>query len=247
MSTMESMRAVVVGGSGGIGGATVQRFLRAGATVYSLARHLPPTDARPEDGGGPGRLHQRSMDATDAAAVERCLADIVAEGDLDVVVYCAGLNVPDRELRQLTPDTWRSMIAANLDGAYFTIGSCLPSIRRRQGTIILVSSASALWTNQSGAAYQAAKAGLMALARAGNFDEHTHGVRFTTIFPGLVDTPHLDHRPRPPSQRVRAQSLTPDDVASTCEFVATLPPRVCIPELVILPTALQTPGNTCIE
>lgn len=248
MRGMESKRAVVVGGSSGIGLATVERFVEAGATVYALARHSsgagnrPATSAHRHD-----RLRERALDVTDPVAVEECLGGIIDEGDVDVLVYSAGLNVPERRLDQLTPDSWKAMIAANLDGAFFTIRACLSSLRRREGTVMLVSSASALWTNESGPSYQAAKAGLMALARAGNFEEHGRGVRFTTIFPGLVDTPHLDRRPNPPSRQVRDLSLQTGDVASVCEFIARLPPRVCIPELVLLPTALQSPGNTCVQ
>lgn len=244
-------RVVVVGGSSGIGLATVQQFAVDGAAVYALSRRgdAPVAGADGRAGGAApvGTVTPLAVNATDADAIGRCLADVVAEGDIDTLVYCAGLNVPERRLSQLTSATWRSMVAINLDGAYYAVAGCLESLRRRQGTVILVSSASALWTNQSGAAYQASKAGLMALARAGNFEEHGAGVRFTTIFPGVVDTPHLDRRPRPPDAATRRRMLTTDDVASACRYVAGLPPRVCIPELVLLPTALQTPGNTCVE
>ena len=236
-------RVVVVGGSSGIGLATVEGFAAAGAVVYALSRS---GGAGRDPGGTPGSVTALAVDATDADAVARALGAVAAEGDVDTLVYCAGLNVPERRLSQLTPEAWRAMVAANLDGAYYAVAACLESLRRARGTVILVSSASALWTNQSGAAYQAAKAGLMALARAGNFEEHAAGVRFTTVFPGVVDTPHLDRRPRPPDAATRSRMLTPGDVASACRYVAGLPSRVCIPELVLLPTALQTPGNTCV-
>lgn len=239
----DPMRVVVVGGSSGIGLATAEAFAADGAAVYALSRR-GGTGRGPR--GGPGSVTALAVDATDADAIAGCLGAVVAEGDVGTLVYGAGLNVPERRLAQLTPEAWRSMVAANLDGAYYAVAACLESLRRTRGTVILVSSASALWTNQSGAAYQASKAGLMALARAGNFEEHATGVRFTTIFPGVVDTPHLDRRPQPPDAATRSQMLTPEDVASACRYVAGLPPRACIPELVLLPTALQTPGNTCV-
>jgi NADP-dependent 3-hydroxy acid dehydrogenase YdfG len=64
------------------------------------------------------------------------------------------------------------------------------------------------------------------------------------IEPGAVDTPLLDKRPQPPDAATRAQMLRPDDVAETIAFVLALPKRVAIPELVILPAALQTLGKT---
>lgn len=238
----DPMRVVVVGGSSGIGLAAVEAFAASGAAVYALSR----SGTGPGPGGRAGSVTALAVDATDADAIAGCLGGVVAEGDVNTLVYCAGLNVPDRRLEQLTPQAWRSTVAANLDGAYYAVAACLESLRRTRGTVILVSSASALWTNQSGAAYQASKAGLMALARAGNFEEHGAGVRFTTIFPGVVDTPHLDRRPQPPDSATRSRMLAPGDVASACRYVAGLPPRACIPELVLLPTALQSPGNTCV-
>jgi NADP-dependent 3-hydroxy acid dehydrogenase YdfG len=64
------------------------------------------------------------------------------------------------------------------------------------------------------------------------------------VLPGVVDTPILDHRPEPPPSEVRAQMLKPEDVAAACLFAVTLPPRAHVPELTILPTALQSVGKT---
>jgi hypothetical protein len=59
-----------------------------------------------------------------------------------------------------------------------------------------------------------------------------------------VDTPILDNRPEPPPQEVRDLSLKPEDVAQACFFLATLPERAYVPELTILPTAIQALGKT---
>ena len=69
-------------------------------------------------------------------------------------------------------------------------------------------------------------------------------MRFTTIAPGVVDTPILDNRPEVPDAEMRAQMLAPEDVAAACLFVVSLPPRAHVPELTILPTALQALGRT---
>jgi hypothetical protein len=59
-----------------------------------------------------------------------------------------------------------------------------------------------------------------------------------------VDTPILDNRPEPPPREVRDLSLKPEDVAQACFFLATLPERAYVPELTILPTAIQALGKT---
>jgi NADP-dependent 3-hydroxy acid dehydrogenase YdfG len=62
-------------------------------------------------------------------------------------------------------------------------------------------------------------------------------VRVSNIYPGEVDTPILEVRPQPVSEEQRQKILQPEDVAAAVLFVATLPPRVSIPELVIKPTS----------
>ena len=79
-------------------------------------------------------------------------------------------------------------------------------------------------------------------SRAAPRSTSRHGVRFTTIAPGVVDTPILENRPQVPDAEMRAQMLMPEDVAAACLFAVSLPPRAYVPELTILPTALQALG-----
>jgi NADP-dependent 3-hydroxy acid dehydrogenase YdfG len=62
--------------------------------------------------------------------------------------------------------------------------------------------------------------------------------------PGLVDTPLLDRRPKPPDLAQRQAALQPADIAGICAFLLSLPRHVTIPELTVLPAALQAIGNT---
>jgi NADP-dependent 3-hydroxy acid dehydrogenase YdfG len=77
-----------------------------------------------------------------------------------------------------------------------------------------------------------------------------HGVRATSILPGEVATPILEKRPVPPSQEERARMLQADDLGKTILFVASLPARACVNELIISPTwnrfylgGLESPKN----
>jgi NADP-dependent 3-hydroxy acid dehydrogenase YdfG len=87
---------------------------------------------------------------------------------------------------------------------------------------------------------------MIELAHAVGFEEHTNGVRCTAILPGIVDTPILDNRPEPPSKEVRDASLKPEDVAQACLFIAMLPPHAYVPELTMIPTAIQALGKTSV-
>jgi NADP-dependent 3-hydroxy acid dehydrogenase YdfG len=144
-------------------------------------------------------------------------------------------------MRELTPESWHYMLGANLDGAFNCLYAVLPQMReRRQGLIININSIAGKRGNPlGGAAYVAAKFGLRGLATAVAAEEKANNIRLTSIFPGEVDTPILIQRPTPLSEEHRASILKPEDVAAAILFVATLPPRVSIPELVITPAGYQ--------
>ena len=197
-----------------------------------------------EDRMASGRFTAHALDQADQPAVERVLGELTAAGPVDVLVVAAGVNLPGRRLDELTPEAWDSLQATNLSGAFYLVHACLPALRAARGQVTLIGSVSGSWPDVSGPAYQASKAGLLAFGRASAFEEHERGVRFTTIMPGIVNTPILENRPKPPPAEVREAALQPEDVAAACLFVASLPPRAFVPELTILPTVLQALGKT---
>jgi NAD(P)-dependent dehydrogenase (short-subunit alcohol dehydrogenase family) len=232
-------RALVTGASSGIGLATALALARAGAEVHGAARRL---DAMRQASGGLFAAHR--ADVTSAEQVAVVVAAAAAAGPLDLVVLAAGANIPERRLRQLTPASWDALVAANLSSAFYGVHATLPAMRRPGGLVILVASVSAAWPDGSGPAYQAAKAGVAAMARAAALEELGEGVRFSTVLPGAVDTPILDQRPQPPDAEARRRMLRPEDVAAVCVFLAGLPDHVHVPELTVLPAGLQALGRT---
>lgn len=237
---LQGRTAVIAGASSGIGRATALLFAKHGATVHAASRRKPDLPAV----DGPGKVVPYSVDVTDQAAVHGWVEGILRNTEIDVVMSTVGLNVTNRRVSELSLADWEAVLRSNLDSCFYLIHAALDSLRRTQGSVIVLGSASARWPNGSGAAYQAAKLGLLGLTRAASYDEHRNGVRFTAVLPGLVDTPHLQHRATPPSEMARSASLRPEDVAEACLYVAGLPPRVHVPELLLLPTALQAPGLT---
>lgn len=227
--------AVVIGASSGIGAATARAFVGAGAQVHAAARRQPAL--------GDG-IVGHELDVVDRAAVGAFAEELGSAGPVHIVVVAAGTNLPDRSLDRLTPEGWDTLVAVNLTGAFNVVHAFLGAVRQTRGDVVLIGSISGSWPDVSGSGYQAAKAGLLAFARGAAFEEHGRGVRFTTILPGVVDTPILDSRPEPPSAELRAHMLAPEDVAAACLFTVSLPPRAHVPELTILPTALQAVGKT---
>lgn len=216
--------AVCTGGSSGIGAAIADRLEAAGATVHRVSRRGPI-----------------ALDVTDRAAVDQFVQGL---DRLDILVCAAGENVPRRALVELTPEDWDRILGVNLTGAFNFVASGLVKLRHALGDVVFVASVSGHWPDPSGPAYQASKAGLIGLARAAGFELHGEGVRFSVINPGAVDTPIMDKRPAPPPAEMRARMLQPGDVAEAALFMLSLPARAWIPELTILPTALQALGQT---
>ena len=238
--TLSGKTAVVIGASSGIGLSTANRFADEGARVHAAARRR---EAIEEGAGGRGVV-AHALDISDKDAVWKTIEEVGEADGLDVLVVAAGMNFPERRLEQLTAEGWDAMISVNLSGAFYAIRAALPYLRSSRGIVILISSVSGSWPDMSGPAYQASKAGMTELAHAAGFEEHQNGVRFSAVLPGIVDTPILDNRPEPPPKEVRERSLKPEDVAAACLFLATLPPRAYVPELTILPTAIQALGKT---
>src|SRR5262249_42074997 len=110
-------------------------------------------------------------------------------------------------------------------------------LQRRDGLIInVVSIAGKRAVPLGGAAYAASKFGMSALGSCLAAEEKDSSIRVSNIYPGEVDTPILVNRPQPLTEAHRQTILRAEDVAEAVLFVATLPPRVSVPELVIKPT-----------
>ncbi|HVT93961.1 MAG TPA: SDR family oxidoreductase [Bryobacteraceae bacterium] len=239
--SLKGKSALVIGASSGIGRESAVLLARAGARVIASARRenaLRALEGQMEKEGAP--LSVVGADASKAADMQRLARQALEKlGGIDIVVYSAGTNNPDRSMARLTPGNWDGMIAANLNGAYYISDAVLPAMRKAGGgLIIFISSISALAPDVSGAAYQASKRGLHGLAGAIRTEEKEHGIRTCLICPGLVDTEILDKRPVVPAPEVRAKALRPEDVAEAVVFAASLPARAVIPEMQIVPSVI---------
>jgi NADP-dependent 3-hydroxy acid dehydrogenase YdfG len=239
MSALGGKVAVVTGGGSGVGKAVARLFLANGAKVAIAGRDLKKLEAAAAEFAAGDDV--MAMPANVAVADE-CDTLIAAAtnrfGRVDILVNNAGTNLKARSLRELTPDAWDKMIRANLDGAFYCMKAVLPQMfERRDGVIVNVVSVAGKRANPlGGAAYVAAKFGMGALGLVLSNEEKDSGVRVSNVYPGEVDTPILSERPKPITDEQRAAILKPEDVAAAVLFVASLPPHVSVPELVIKPT-----------
>jgi NAD(P)-dependent dehydrogenase (short-subunit alcohol dehydrogenase family) len=241
-ASLKGETALVTGASSGIGLAVATLLAQSGACVHGLARRVGPISQAAAELPD-GRLVPHRADVTNEVEMAGVAADIGDLGPIHIVVCAAGTNIPARELHELTPESWDTILATNLSGSFYAVHACLPHLPAEGGRVILIASVSGAWPDASGAAYQASKAGIIGFSRGAGLEAHERGIRFSTVLPGMVDTPMQDRRREPPPDEIRAMSLDPIDVAHVCLFLATLPPAVHIPELTILPTKLQALGT----
>jgi NAD(P)-dependent dehydrogenase (short-subunit alcohol dehydrogenase family) len=236
---LQSRTALVTGGGTGIGRAVAHRFLAEGCRVVIAGRTESKLRETWEQLGRTDRLSYR---VCDVASVEQVtsLVDWATRqmGRIDILVNNAGTNLKKRTMRELSPDSWRQIIGANLDGAFYCIHAVLPQmLERHDGVIINVSSIAGKRASPlGGAAYAASKFGMSALSHCLGVEEKDSGIRCSVIYPGEVDTPILESRPQPVTEEHRRRILQPDDVAEAVLYVAALPPHVSVPELIIKPT-----------
>jgi NADP-dependent 3-hydroxy acid dehydrogenase YdfG len=230
-NTLRGKVAWITGGGSGIGLAGAQALKKAGATVVISGR----SEATLEHPG----LEPVLCDVADKAQVTSAYAEIEKRyGRVDILVNSAGINLPKRNFHNVSAEGWDQLVAINLSGLFYCVQAVLPGMRaRKDGLIINISSwagrhASALF----GPGYYATKTGVLALNEQINIEEAANGIRATAILPGEAATPILEKRPVPPTPEVRAKMLQPEDLGATILFVATLPPRACINELMITPT-----------
>lgn len=232
--------AWVTGGGTGIGRAGALELAKMGATVVVSGRSMPTleeTAALVKKAGG--KVEIRKLDVADKKAVARTAAAIEKKHDrIDILVNSAGTNVPNRSWDAVTIEAWESVVRTNLDGMFYCCHSVLPGMRkRRDGLVINISS----WFGKvvlplSGPSYTASKFGAAALTESINAEEGGNGVRACVICPAEVATPILLKRPVVPPKEEQDRMLQEEDLGRTIAFVASMPARACVNEIIISPT-----------
>jgi NADP-dependent 3-hydroxy acid dehydrogenase YdfG len=240
MSNNKKRVAWITGGGSGIGLAGAQALAKEGWTVVISGRRKDVLDEAvagiAKDGG---QAEAMVLDVSSAADAEKVVKAIVAKhGRIDLLVNSAGVNVPKRSWEDITTEGWDKLVDINLNGVMYCMRAVLPTMRaQKDGVIINVASwAGRHVSKMTGPAYTTTKHAVLALTHSFNMDEYKNGLRATCLSPGEVATPILKLRPVPPSAEEMAKMLQPEDLGRTIAFVASMPPRACINEILIAPT-----------
>lgn len=235
---MSQKVAWVTGGGSGIGAESARVLADAGWTVAISGRDAKKLDEQVKRRGD-GRLVAFPLDVADREATNAVHRSIVERlGVVGLLVNAAGLNVPRRSMADLVPEEWDTLLQVNATGAFNCTYAVVPGMRRMgDGLIVQIASIAGIRSAPlGGIAYNASKFAMTAMGIAVGEEERVNGIRVTVIHPGEVDTPIMQYRPQPVSAERRETMLKAEDVAAAVGFVASLPPRAHVWELVIKPT-----------
>ena len=240
--SLSGKTALITGGGSGIGLGAAIALAQEGCRVAIAGRRLDVLQQAAGTWKGQPQILVHACDVADRGSVEKLFAWANQQlGRIDILVNAAGVNLKHRMMANMPPPDWDRVMAINASGVYHCMHAVLPQMReRRDGVIINISSISGKRAAAlGGVAYNASKFAVAALGISVANEEIPHNIRITTIYPGEVDTPILEHRPQPVSAERRAKMLLPEDVADMVVAIAKLPPRAHVPELIIKPTTQE--------
>jgi 3-oxoacyl-[acyl-carrier protein] reductase len=219
-------RALVTGGSGGIGAAICRRLAADGlhVIVHANSRLQQAQKLAAEISAAGGAAQAVAFDVTDRARTGAALEELLAGGPIQVVVNNAGIH-DDAVMPAMKPGQWSRVIDVSLNGFFnVTQPLLLPMMATRWGRVISISSVAALTGNRGQANYAAAKAGLHGATKSLAIELASRGVTVNAVAPGIIATDMTEGAfPKEKIEQLvpMKRAGTPEEVAGLVAFLAS--------------------------
>jgi 3-oxoacyl-[acyl-carrier protein] reductase len=219
--------AIVTGGAGGIGLATVKAFVREGATVIIWDMSDKGKDVAAELTKEGNKVSFIRLSTADKDAVQKATAEVRKQfGRIDILINNAGIT-KDRTLLKMSQEEWDGVIAVNLTGVFNCTQAVAPIMKEQQyGRIVSASSNVAIRGNYGQTNYVAAKAAIIGMVKVWALELGKFGITANCIAPGFIKTAMTDAIP----DDVRTQMIShipagrwgePEDIANGYVFLAS--------------------------
>jgi NADP-dependent 3-hydroxy acid dehydrogenase YdfG len=243
MSHLKNKVAIVTGASSGIGRASALALAANGAKVIGAALDRDPLDALVaaiEAAGGTAAARVTDVaDRDDAKALAAFAHDTY--GSVDILVNNAGLMLFS-QWSDLAVDDWEKMIDVNIKGYLHMIAGVLPiMLDQKAGQILNMASVAGHQVDAGAGVYSATKFFVHAMTESMRKDLGVnHGIRASTISPGVINTGWADKVSDPAGRKVAQElntvAIAPDDVARAVIYALDQPATVTINDLIVSPT-----------
>jgi 3-hydroxy acid dehydrogenase / malonic semialdehyde reductase len=243
------MLVLVTGATSGFGAAISRRFAREGHRLIVTGRRADRLDALARElGAAVGRA--LTFDVRDQAAVARAIAELPPElGAIDLLVNNAGLARGLEPAQRASLDDWNEMVDTNIKGLMAMTRAVLPGmVARDRGHVVNIGSTAGRWPYPGANVYGATKAFVDQFSLNLRSDLLGTKVRVTVIDPGMVAGTEFSNvrfhgdDTRAAQVYAGADPLTPDDVAEAVHWVATLPARVNVNTIELMPVCQAYAG-----
>ena len=232
--------ALITGATAGFGKASVQRFVNAGWRVIATGRRADRLQKLVDEFGA-DKVHPAAFDIRDLGAMDKALSDLPAAfNDVDLLINNAGLALGTAPAQECDLEQWNTMIDTNVRALAALTHKLLPSLIKRKGAVINISSVAASYPYPGGNVYGGTKAFVVQFSLGLRSDLHGTGVRVTSVEPGMAETEFTLVRTKGNQEASNklykgANPMTGEDIADTLLWIASLPPHVNINRIELMP------------
>lgn len=238
--------ALITGATSGFGEATARLLAQNGYKLIVTGRRKERLESLREElvAKHGAAILALSFDVRDKEEVSKAIESLPTDWKkIDVLVNNAGLAVGLEHIQDGNTDDWDRMIDTNVKGLLYMTRAVAPlMVEHGHGHIVNIGSTAGKDVYENGNVYCGTKFAVDAISKATRIDLLKHNVKVTQICPGLAETEFSVVRFKGDTEKAKTpykgiEAMTAEDIASIILYVISLPPHLCINDLVVSPTA----------